>query len=251
MSVVSEARSYADSALESGKTTLSTVVEKLQSLPVDAKERVSTVADESKELATSAYNLVLRNAHAWIGATDALVANWSKRADDAQEESKKNASKLVGDTKSRLSDAGELVESVSAKSQELAEKAQERLSAVAEDVKEFGTKAYSTARQTDFDDVKSSTKEAIDDRFNALTESFNSYADRGEKVVADLRKKSATTVAPEDEIVVSRVDVEPVAKPAPPVAKPAPPVAKPAAPEASAKETPAKKSPAKKAAAAS
>jgi hypothetical protein len=246
MTLVSEARSYADSALESGKTTLSTVVEKLQSLPVDAKERAGTVADDSRDLAASAAAFARRNVHAWVGAADALIANCTKRAEEVQEESRKNAAKLVDDTKSRLSDVGEFVESMSAKSQELAEKAQERVTAVAVDAKELGTQAYSSARLIVVEDLRFSTKEAIDSHFNKLVSSFNDHADRGEKVVTGLRRKTAETVDPDGQSATA-VAVDTTSASKTPVSKT--PVSKTPVSKTPVSKTPVSKTPAKNASA--
>ena len=214
MSIVSDARSYADSALEQGKSTLTFTLEqgkstltfasdRLVSLTSEARVRATTVVTGTKDLALSAYGLARRQADATIGATESILKTITKRTEVIPGEAKRNATKLVDTTKVSVSKAGELAESVTAKSQELAAKAQEKALSVAGDIKERGEDIVEAARKIDLTATTSIAKDEVEGRVVQVKSAFGKLADRGEKAanevtaVAQKVRARATSSSPD------------------------------------------------------
>ena len=182
MSIVSDARTYADTAIEQGKTTFTFAQGRLLALTGDARERATSVADDTKGLAAGAVDLARRQAYAArrqayaaIGATDALVASISKRTEELPGESKRTATKLVDTTKARITSA------------------QDKVLAVAGDLKGRGEDVVGSARKIDLSATTTGAKDEVESRVDQVKTVFAKLADRGEKVAADLRNDPHVT----------------------------------------------------------
>jgi hypothetical protein len=172
MSIVSDARTYADTALEQGKSTFTFAQGRLLSLTSDARERATSIAGDTRGLALGAVGLARRQAYAAIGATDALFASITKRAEDFPGGTKRNATKLVDTTKARINLAGEIAES---------------------------------ARKIDLGATTATAKDEVDSRVEQVKTTFGKLADRGEKVAAELRQEPIVVrVLTDAETVVER-----------------------------------------------
>jgi len=246
MSIVADARTYADSALEQGKSTLTFASGRLVSLTSDVRVRATTVIIDTKELALGAFSLALRQAYATIGASDAIFATITKRTTELPAEAKRTATKLVDTTKGSVTKAGDLAESVTTKSQELTAKAQEKVVAVAGDLKERGEEALEAARKLDLSATTTVAKEEVEGRVGQVKTVFSKLADRGEQVAAELRQEPLVQrVIGDADKIVERAANEVTA-----VAQKVRARASSSAPMPPAKKAPAKKAPAKKAPAA-
>jgi len=246
MSIVSDARTYADSALEQGKSTLTFASGRLVSLTSDARVRATTVIIDTKELALSAFNLAVRQAYATIGASDAILASITKRTSDLPAEAKRSATKLVDTTKGSVGKASGLAETVTAKSQELAAKAQEKVVAVAGELKERGEEVVVAARKIDLSATTTVAKDEVEGRVGQVKTAFSKLADRGEQVAADLRHEPLLQrVIGDADKVVERATSE-VSSVAQKVRARTTSSVTPPAKKAPAKKAPAKKAPAAK-----
>ncbi|MCW2527631.1 MAG: hypothetical protein JWM76_2491, partial [Pseudonocardiales bacterium] len=176
MSIVTEARTYADSTLEQGKTSLNSASDRLFSLTTD-----------TKGLARNAVSLARKQAHVSIGVSDAVLAVITKRSQELPGEARDGAVKIVENTKDRVNQVNEF-----------AAKAQNKVTAVAGDVKDRSTSALDAARNFSLSTVTADVKSDIEGRVNSakadletrvtqVKDAINKFADRGEQVATDLR----------------------------------------------------------------
>jgi hypothetical protein len=212
MSVLDDVRSYAEIALEQGKTIGGQAQARLGAVSGEARGQASAASEEAKRFAEKLAELTLKQAFALLGAGELAVTAVTKRAEGLSADARSGAEKVASSVDSL---------------QDLAQ-------AYAAGLRGKSEKAVADAKGFKPSEGAKAARQAMDAYVEQAKTVLDVFAERGEKVAARLRK------TPRLAVVVSLVDHtedEPVSRP----------VAKPAARKAPARKTAAKKAPAKKA----
>jgi hypothetical protein len=175
MSIISNARTYADTAVEDGKSTLTATQERLGSLAGETRERARGAVDDTRGLAFAVVTLTRQQAYAQLGASDAVVAVITKRSAELPGETKQKTVQLIESSKDRLNKTAERVAA-----------AQDKVASVASDVKDRGNAVVRSVR-TSPTRVRVGVKNEFVSRVEKAKDAYLKLGERGEQVAVDLR----------------------------------------------------------------
>jgi hypothetical protein len=210
MSVLDDVRSYAEIALEQGKTIAGQAQARLGSVSGEAREHANVASEDAKRFAETLAEVVRKQAFVFLGAGDLAVTAVTKRGEGLSSEARSGAEKV-----------GINVDSLQAKAQ-----------AYAADLRSRSGRAVTDAKGRTASEGAKAARQAVDAYVEQAKTVLDVLAGRGEKVAERLRRTPRLAVVVS---LVDRAENEPVTRP----------VAKPAAKKAPAKKAPAKKTAAK------
>jgi hypothetical protein len=223
MSVRDDVRSYAEIALEQGKTIGGQAQARLGTVSEEARGQASAASEEAKRFAERLVELTRKQAFALLGAGELAFTALTKRAEGLSADARSGAEKVASSVDSL---------------QDLAQ-------AYAADLRGKSEKAVADAKGLKPSEGAKAARQVVDAYVEQAKTVLDVLSERGEKVAARLRKTPRLAVVVS---LVDRTEDEPVSRP---VAKPAArkaPARKTAAKKAPAKKAPAKKAPARKSA---
>jgi heparin binding hemagglutinin HbhA len=224
MSVVDDFRSYAEIALEQGKTIAGQAQARLGSVSDEARGQASAASEDAKRFADTVAGLTRKQAFVLLGAADLAVTAVTKRTEGLSADARSGAEKVASSVDSL----------------------QYRAQSYAADLRGKSEKAVADAKGFKASQGTTAARQAVDAYVEQAKTVLDMLAERGEKVAERLRKTPRLAVVVS---LVDRTEDEPVSRPvAKPAAKKAPARKKAPAKKAPAKKAPAKKAPAKKAA---
>jgi hypothetical protein len=184
MSIMNNARSYADTAVGQSRSAVVSVPERLGALSSGAQQRATSALADSAGLLLGVGSLARRQAFASLGASDALVASITKRSSELPADVRQVMLGLVGSA----------VEGVK-RANQLAEQAQERVSSV---TRESTATLATVARTVNPVAVTVTAGAQVETRLAQAMDAFDKFAARGEQIGTDLRHDPVVTRLVED-----------------------------------------------------
>lgn len=176
MSIATEARNRADTAVEQSKFTVTSVRDRIASLTADTRGRSREATGDTKGIARGVVDRARRQMYVQIGVNDAILAVVAKRS-----------SELPGDVKQVVVTVTDAGKDRVGRVNERATEVQDRLKSVANELVQRGSAAVDTVREINLRNTTAGAKDSVENRVEKVQDAVGKLADRGEQVVEDLR----------------------------------------------------------------